>query len=57
METGLGAMKELEKVPFLVGTSGPPGWAAGWTAGWAAGWAAGSVPPLPVVAVRATDST
>lgn len=53
METGLGAMKELEKVPFLVGTSGPPGWAAGW----AVGWAAGSVPPLPVVAVRATDST
>lgn len=45
VETGLGAVKELVKVPFLAGTSGPPGWAAG------------KVPPLPVVAVRATDST
>lgn len=45
VETGLGAVKELPKAPFLVGTSRPPGWAAG------------RVPPLPVVAVRATDST
>lgn len=45
VETGLGALKELVKVPFLAGTSRPPGWAVG------------RLPPLPVVAVRATDST
>lgn len=45
VEMGLGAVKELLKAPFLVGTSGPPGWAEG------------RFPPLPVVAVRATDST